>query len=208
MDELSSNSSRRLDVRLLGDLACPWTHLTLATLVRALGSSINLEWHPFLLRPKERVLPGSEAALMAARHAAELDVPFATASLTAPIDSRLTHGVVLAAETAKRVEIARRLFDAHFREARPLVEAEDVAAALGEVADGKTVAALIAAGTDAAQVVERADRAARIAGVNAVPLTVIDGAYAIAGLQPEPAFAALVELALTERRLSGEQHDR
>ncbi len=189
-------------VRLLGDIACPWTYLTLTALVRAFGESLRLEWHPFLLPAGDFRGQRERLSSAVASYAKRLEAPFVAEALDAPVDGRLAHGVVLAAVAEDRGrEAAEALFAAHFAHGKPLVESDAVASALAERVGASTVARWLEQANGSGAVVERASRAARLAGVSEIPLTVIDNGYVIGGLQPPEAYRALVELAVVEAQL-------
>jgi len=183
-------------IRLLGDIACPWTYLALNALEHAFGSALRLEWHPFLLNLGDLARQRRRLAGPVAHYAAKMGVPFAPASLAQAVDTRLVHAVVLAAAVEDRADAAATaVFAARFGEARPLVTDTDVQAAL--VASGLAEAAgrWCERATTQLPLVERAARAARLAGVSEIPLAVVDNAYVIGGLQPPEAYRALAELA-------------
>ncbi|MFP4126093.1 MAG: hypothetical protein ACLFU0_05550, partial [Alphaproteobacteria bacterium] len=63
-------------IRLMGDIACPWTYLALHALRRAFGDTFALDWHPFLLNLGDLARQRRRLAGPVARYAAALDVPF------------------------------------------------------------------------------------------------------------------------------------
>jgi predicted DsbA family dithiol-disulfide isomerase len=183
-------------LRLMGDIACPWTYLALHALRRAFGADLQLDWHPFLLNLGDLARQRRRLAGPVAHYAANLEVPFATASLAQTVDTRLAHAVVLtAAAEGRAAEAAAALFAARFAAGESLVTAAEMRRAL-EIRIG-TGAAWRWCGDLQAHLplVERAARAARLAGVSEIPLAVVDKAFVIGGLQPPEAYRALVELA-------------
>jgi predicted DsbA family dithiol-disulfide isomerase len=189
-------------VRLLGDIACPWTYLALASLQRAFGERLRLEWHPFLLNTRDLARQRDRLAGPVAHYAGVVDAPFDAAGLAQPLDAHVAHGVVLAAgREGRAAEAARALFDARFAAARPLDERRAITAALVARVDETDARAWLEASTANAAVVDRATRAARLAGVSEIPLAVVDNAHVIGGLQPPEAYRALVELAVIQKEI-------
>ena len=200
MEAQSTSSTRRIPpIRLLGDLACPWTYLTFVALRQAFGAQLVLEWHPFVLDPRD--LGRNRARLIEAveRYARGLAAPFRAESLSRPIDSRLAHGAVLAAAAADVADVAAALFGARFGAGRALVDVATIQVVLAERLGAAAAGGLVGRIPAQLEAVDRADRTARAAGVVEVPVAVVDNAYAIAGLQPAEAFLALAELARVER---------
>jgi predicted DsbA family dithiol-disulfide isomerase len=183
-------------IRLMGDIACPWTYLALHALRQAFGEDVELDWHPFLLNLGDLARQRRRLAGPVAHYAAGLTVPFTPASLASSVDTRLAHAVILVAAGERRAaDAAAALFAARFAAGESLVTAEEFRAAL--VSDVGADAAARWCGRAQAQLplVERAARAARLAGVSEIPLAVVDNAFVIGGLQPPEAYRALVELA-------------
>lgn len=185
-------------VRLLGDVACPWTYLTFVALRRAFGGALVLEWHPFVLDARDLTRHRTRLIEAVNRYARELGAPFRAESLAQPIDSRRAHGAILAAGSGA-ADVAEALFAARFAAGVSLADRNAIATVLGARLGAATAAALASRLDERLEMVERADRAARAAGVAEVPVAVVDGVYAIAGLQPPEAFIALAELARVER---------
>ena len=182
-------------IRLLGDIACPWTYLALHALEHAFGDALRLEWHPFLLNLGDLARQRRRLADPVGHYAARLGVPFAPVSLAQPVDARLVHAVLLAAGAEGRVgDAARAVFASRFAAGGALTTTDEVKAALGEHVGDAAAERWCAAGEVHLPVVERAARAARLAGVSEIPLAVVDNAFVIGGLQPPEAYRALVEL--------------
>jgi len=183
-------------IRLMGDIACPWTYLALHALRQAFGDALELDWHPFLLNLGDLARQRRRLAGPVAHYAAGLAVPFTPASLASSVDTRLAHAVVLAAAGERRaVDAAAALFAARFAAGESLVTAAEVRAALAVEVGAETGARWCAHAQAQLPLVERAARAARLAGVSEIPLAVVDNAFVIGGLQPPEAYRALVELA-------------
>ncbi len=183
-------------IRLMGDIACPWTYLALHALRRAFGAGVELDWHPFLLNLGDLARQRRRLAGPVAHYAAGLEVPFAPASLAQSVDTRLAHAVVLVAAGERRAAAAAAaLFAARFAAGESLVTADEVRAALVAEVGAESAARWCARAQAQLPLVERAARAARLAGVSEIPLAVVDNAFVIGGLQPPEAYRALVELA-------------
>ena len=183
-------------VRLMGDIACPWTYLALHALRRAFGTKLVLDWHPFQLNLGDLARQRRRLAGPVAHYAAALRVPFVAHSLAQAVDTRLAHAVVLAAgEDGRAGTAAATLFAARFGAGDSLVTAEEVEAALARELDEATARRWCDGAEAQLPLVERAARAARLAGVSEIPVAVVDNAFVIGGLQPPEAYRALVELA-------------
>jgi predicted DsbA family dithiol-disulfide isomerase len=183
-------------IRLLGDVACPWTYLALRALRQAFGARLELDWHPFLLNLGDLARQRRRLAGPVAHYAAAMGVPFTAASLAQTIDTRLVHAVVLAAAAEERAgDAAAALFHARFATGEVLVTAADVRRALDAQVDAADAARWCAGAPAHLPQVERAARTARLAGVSEIPLAVVDNAFVIGGLQPPEAYHALIELA-------------
>ncbi|TVQ36117.1 MAG: hypothetical protein EA356_06110 [Geminicoccaceae bacterium] len=203
MDSLSSVSTPppAPTVRLLGDIACPWSYLTLISLHRAFGQELRLEWHPFVLELRDLVRQRTRLLEAVNRYARQLEAPFAAAALLAPIDSRRVHATLLAAAPDQVAAVAAALFEARFAQASALSDRHAIETALAAKFGAVYATTLLAGSTARLEMVDRADRAARIAGVAEIPVSVLDDAYVIAGLQPPEAFLGLAELAAVARGL-------
>ena len=183
-------------VRLMGDIACPWTYLALHALRRAFGAELALDWHPFQLNLGDLARQRRRLAGPVAHYAAALRVPFVAHSLAQSVDTRLAHAVVLAAgEDGRAGAAAAALFAARFSAGDSLVTVEELEAALARELDAATARRWCDGAEAQLPLVERAARAARLAGVSEIPLAVVDNAFVIGGLQPPEAYQALVELA-------------
>lgn len=191
-------------IRLLGDLACPWTYLTLTALVQTFGAGLRLEWHPFLLHTTDFARQRERLAGPVTLYARRLSAPFVADGLAQPLDGPLAHGIVLAAAAEERtVEALQTLFDARFARAQPLGDAAAISAAVHDRIDAPSAERWLAHAAASTAIVERATRAARLAGVSEIPLAVVANAYVIGGLQPAEAYRALVELAHVEAACRG-----
>ena len=183
-------------IRLMGDVACPWTYLALHALRRAFGPDVELDWHPFLLNLGDLARQRRRLAGPVAHYAAGLGVPFTAASLAQSVDTRLAHAVVLVAAAERRAgDAAAALFAARFAAGESLVTTAELEAALAPAVGADAGARWCAHAQAQLPLVERAARAARLAGVSEIPLAVVDNAFVIGGLQPPEAYRALVELA-------------
>ncbi len=188
--------------RLVGDVACPWTYLAFTALCRAVGDDVRLDWHPYLLRPETKRQDTARIARAAVDYAAWLQAPISPAALGQPVAGRTAHGALLAASAEGAAALAARaLFEAHFARGDSLARDIAIERALAvRVGTERAVRWLGAARTNG-HLVDRATRAARLAGVNEIPLLIADGRFVISGLQPPEAYAALDELTAIQLRL-------
>jgi predicted DsbA family dithiol-disulfide isomerase len=204
---MDSNSSESIStpptpaVRLLADIACPWSYLTLVSLRRAFGAGLRLEWHPFVLNPRDLSRHRTRLLEAVNRYAGQLNATFRADALSQPIDSRLAHAAALAATPAEVGPVVEALFAHRFARGLPLAGPVDVTDAIAAALGTGRAQELVRTGQAHLDLVARADRAARLAGANEIPVAIVGESYVISGLQPPEAFGGLAELAAVERRL-------
>lgn len=193
----------RLDI--LSDPICPWCYIGKTHLDRALGKvgdhPFEIEWHPFQLNPEmpmegmdrraylEGKFGGKDGAVKAyapvVEHAekAGLSIDFEGMKRTPNTINahRLIHWAGL---EGRQGFVVQRLFEAYFRDARDIGDAE----VLSDIADGADMDAavvqrLLASDADIEDIRAR-DAHSRTMGVSSVPTFIVAGQHAVPGAQP------------------------
>lgn len=207
-------------VEFWGDLVCPWCYIGLANLDRALAgypAEVQVVFRSFQLDPvappdprpavdhlierygssREQVL-GMMHQVSSVAAGAGLVCRLEQSRVGRTLDAhRLLH---LAATAGVQLDLARRLFVAHFAESRSLFDPDsllDIAVASGlaenevrTVLDGDLYTDDVA--RDMAQ--------AQAYGITGVPFYVIDGAFGVSGAQPAGRLLAALTHAGTRGR--------
>jgi predicted DsbA family dithiol-disulfide isomerase len=189
-------------VRLVGDLVCPWCYLAFHRLMRvAEEAPFGFTWHPFLLNPNlppsgiprhDYVLrrygsihgaePGQRRAIIAA---GEDGLEINPARIEREPSTVLAHGLLLRAGP-RLPALARALFEAYFRDGQDIgnpVVLRPLAAQFSLELTGASIAT-----------VTSMHEAACRAGVEGVPMIIVGDDHVIAGAQPLPALSALLTL--------------
>ncbi|MEU7529341.1 DsbA family oxidoreductase [Saccharothrix sp. NPDC042600] len=204
-------------VEIWSDLVCPWCYIGTARFERALAGfahrdDVEVVHRSFELDPG-RAHTEPVPAMLTAKYgprAAGMDDQVAELArgeglayrtdreVGGTLDAhRLLH---LARERGVQHEVLRRMFEAHFGEARSLFTPEalvEVAVEAGLAADEvKRVLADSGAYLDAVRADQR--EASRL-GANGVPFFVLDGRYGVSGAQPEELFAKALTTAWADR---------
>ncbi len=192
----------KLDI--LSDPICPWCYIGKTSLDRALSAHADhpfvIEWHPFQLNPDmpregmdrraylEGKFGGKEGAVRAYAPVVEqaqavgLRIDFEGMQRTPnTIDAhRLIHWAGL---EGRQERVVQRLFEAYFRDARDIGDAEVLADVADDAGmDAAVVRRLLAGDADAADIAAR-DAHSRKMGVTAVPTFIVAGRHAVPGAQ-------------------------
>lgn len=198
---LSSN----VKVEIFSDVVCPWCYIGHARFARAAeafrakGGTIEVTMRPFQLDPStpaeaepalaalERKF-GANAGQMTSRVAgvaAEdgLDLRYDRALSANTL--RAHRLVEVASRQGLGMEMAERLFRAHFTDGLDVSDPEALARLATEVGVRDT-------GEGAEQVGEQIARA-RTLGITGVPLFLFEGQYAVSGAQPVETFEAAID---------------
>lgn len=202
MDDIANRGDEPpADVRLVGDVACPWTYMTVRTLHDAFGASLHLLWHPFLLRNQARsVSPAQGETLVTA--AAAAGHPLHHANAADEIDSLRCHALLLQIQDRDPALVAGAadaLLSAAFIHGAPLTTTAELLEVLPAPQHRLAGQFDDRIGDELERRIVILDRRAREAGIRDIPLTILGDRQVIAGWQPPQAFIALNELAQIER---------
>jgi predicted DsbA family dithiol-disulfide isomerase len=207
-----------LTIEVIHDLICPWCHLGLRRLRRALARIEGLEprfsWHAFLLNPDipRQGLPFGEYLVRkfssedrARRIFAVIEeigrregINFHFDRLQRIPSSVDAHRLVrFAARHGRGLEVVEALQAAHFIEGADLGDHATlcrIATASG--LPGEAVARFLESGEETDAVHAENIRAHRL-GISGVPCFIFAGRYAVSGAQEPDVFARLIDVALT-----------
>lgn len=191
-------------VEFWADVVCPWCYIGLANLDRALAdypTDVDVVFRSFQLDPAappesrrsvdhlvERY--GSSREQVLAMMAQVTSVAAGAGLVCRLEDSRVgrtldAHRLLhLAADAGVQLDLARRLFVAHFAEGRSLFDAESlVELAVGAGLAEDRVRTVLVDGLYATDVARDLAQA-QAYGITAVPFYVIDGRFGVSGAQP------------------------
>lgn len=207
-----------LHVEVIHDLVCPWCHLGLRRLRRALERfeelDVRFTWHAFLLNPDipRQGLPFNEYLIRkfsgedrARRIFAVIEeigrregVPFRFERMRRIPSSVEAHRLVrFAARKGRGLEVVEALHTAHFAEGADIGDPDLLCRiAEGVGLSGEEVARFLGSGEEADAVHADNIRAHRL-GISGVPCFIFGGRFAIAGAQEADVFARLIDVALT-----------
>jgi len=211
-------------IELYADIICPWCHIGLARLRRALACRPDLapvlHWQSFqlnpdmpgagldrdvyLLRKFGSVAHGREVYRDIARTAAEDGLDLALDGLTLTPNSRDAHRLIRL--TARRPEMADSfgmaggrmidaLFDAYLRHGRDIGDRDELIRIAASCGlAAGETATFLESGAEGGAV-RAAEREARRLGIQAIPCFVFDRRHAVIGAQPPESFEPLFTLA-------------
>jgi predicted DsbA family dithiol-disulfide isomerase len=205
MPETRRRLSSSVKVEIFSDVVCPWCYIgqvrfaKAAEAFRAKGGTIDVTMRPFELDPSTPAEPepvltmlerkfGANAGQMATRVidlAAEegLELRYDRAL---SVNTLRAHRLVEVAEgQGLGMEMAERLFRAHFTDGLDVGDPEVLAGLATEVGVRDT-------GEGAEQVAEQIARA-RTLGITGVPLFLFEGQFAVSGAQPVETFEAAID---------------
>lgn len=191
-----------LTLELASDFACPWCRVGerhLEQAIQGAGVPVVVRWLPFRLNPD---LPGAgvprrpylegkfgarvedaHAPLKAAARAGGWAFRFDR--MTVEPNTMDAHRLMLwGPAQGATMDLARRIFDAHWEEGRDLGDRAVLASLAGEVGlSAKEAAAYLDSG-EGAREVEASQLALGRAGIHAVPCFILEGRYLIQGAVP------------------------
>jgi len=210
--------SKRLQLDIWSDIACPWCYVGKRRLEAALArfphrDAVDVTWRSFELDPaapkttpageklagrlaKKYGVPlaqaeGMMAKMTATAQADGLDLHFEKARSSNTFDAhRLVH---FAAAHGKQGEMKERLFRAYMTEGEPLGERETLVRLAGEVGlDAAAVRAMLETNAHGAEV--RSDEeAARELGISGVPFFVFARRFGVSGAQSADVLLEVLE---------------
>ncbi len=206
-----------MSVDVYYDVTCPWCWIGKRRFERALalrpGFALTVRWRMFQLHPGLPPEGVDRYAFAISRlgtlqRVIEMDAQVADAALAEGIAIRLAETrrvpnttdahrtVMLATELGQPVEpLIETLFCAHFVEGLDLGDRAVLAAAAARCGVPPDLVRRHLDGTADVPRLRQADRAARRAGIHAVPCFVFAGRFALSGAQDPSAFLPLLDLA-------------
>lgn len=210
----------RLQVEIVLDLVCPWCHLGVRRLARALRArpdiAADITWRPFLLNPD---LPASglpRQEYLIRKFGGEERARRLQATLT---DLGRAEGIAFRFDLIRRMpnsldahrlvrwagmhglagEMVERLFAAFFTEGQDIGDPSVLTLLAAEIGlDPLHARRFLASGAEAATVHADNLRAHRI-GISGVPCFVLNGRHAIAGAQEAEVLDRLFDVALADQ---------
>lgn len=214
----------KLDI--LSDPICPWCHIGKTQLDRALDAipdhPFTIEWHPFQLNPDmpaggmdrraylEAKFGGKDGAVQAyapvaaAAEKAGLAINFEAMQRTPnTIDAhRLIHWAGI---EQRQSLVVQRLFEAYFRDARDIGDAEVLCDVADEAEmDASIVRRLLASDADIQMVRDR-DAHSREMGISSVPTFIVANQHAVPGAQPPELWEKVIREVMA--RLDADEED-
>ncbi len=209
----------RLAIEVVYDLVCPWCHLGIRRLRRAIRARpellVELSWRPFLLNPDLAPNGVARQDYMARKFGGEdrarrLHGTIAELGRTEGIEFRfdLIRRIPQSLDAHRLVRWASRfgladqlveaLFDAYFSEGADIGDTAALATLAAQVGlDPLAARRFLATGAEVEGVHSDNLRAHRL-GINGVPCFVIAGRHAIAGAQEPEVLERLLDVALLE----------
>ena len=207
----------RLVIEVIHDLVCPWCHLGIRRLLRALRRrpdlGYDLLWRPFLLNPDMprggmaqeeyviRKFGGVDRARRLHESITEIgrgeDIVFRFDRIRRAPSSVDAHRLVAwAAGYGRAGDVVEAIFTAHFSEGRDIGDAATLAHIAGRAGLEARAALAYLAGSEGTDRVHADNLLAHRLGVNGVPCFLIGGEHAIAGAQEPEVIDRLLDVAL------------
>jgi len=219
------NDNVKVDV--WADVMCPWCYIGKRRLEEAAavfsaggpgeGRHLDIEFHSFELASdiaightqsvldynvNEKGMDEGDATALLARittraRAIGLDLHFESALLT---NTSLAHQLIhYAAAHGKQLEAEEALFVAYFTQGRNVSDIEELGSIAQELGLDRDDAVRALEADEFLDAVHADEAAARAYGINSVPFFVIDGKYAVEGVQSTALIASALETAWAER---------
>ena len=206
--------SKLVKLDILSDPICPWCLIGKTRLDKALaqrpGHPFVIEYHPFQLNPEmprggmdrrsylEAKFGGKEKAVEAympvVEHARAEGLELNFEAMTRVPNTLDAHRLILWGKLEGcQPAIVAALFNAYFKEARDIGDAE----VLADIADGagmdaSVVQRLLQSEADIEEIQNR-DKAAREMGVNSVPTFIVASQHAVPGAQPAETWLKVID---------------
>jgi predicted DsbA family dithiol-disulfide isomerase len=210
--------TRRLEI--YSDLICPWCYIGKRRLEAAQQTSDELRtaqvtWHPFQLNPnmphagmdrrtyRSAKFGGWERSLeldvQVVQAGADVGIAFDYAAAQRTPNTFDSHRLIwLAGTLGNQDQIVEALFAAYFVHGRDLSQKSDLIEVVVAAGLPRAAAESLLAGSQGAAEVRAEEQAARKAGVQGVPLYVVDRCLSFSGAQPPEYFVKAFELAAKE----------
>jgi predicted DsbA family dithiol-disulfide isomerase len=206
-----------MKVEIYSDVACPWCYIGKRRFEKALAAfprraEVEVTWKPYQLDPlaPTKATPvlerlerkfGAQASAMMQRvtdsaHSEGIDMRFDRALAS---NTLAAHRLLWLAErengSAVQLDVAERLFDAHFSQGGDVGDPDQLTElAVSGGMDRARVAGFLQS-TEGTHEVKAEIRRAQEMGITAVPTFIIDDRYAVQGGQPSPIFLQALERA-------------
>jgi predicted DsbA family dithiol-disulfide isomerase len=209
-----------IEIDFVADLACPWCYLGLVRLDRARAMRpdwpVRVRWRPFFLNPH---LPpegmdratyvrrkfGGDAARVYQRivDSGRADgVEFAFERMPRTPNTTLAQRLILFAQERGQADaVIRALFRALFEEGRDVGRPEVLAAIAADAGLDRDEVSAFLSGDGLEREVTAAYQQAERAGVQGVPVFIVERAHAITGAQPPEILADLLDVAAAARHM-------
>jgi predicted DsbA family dithiol-disulfide isomerase len=203
---------KRLTIRIVSDVICPWCFVGKRRLERALltlSSDVEPEivWSPFELNPDMPVEGMSRRAYRTAKFGSwersqEMDAQLAAVGASLGIQFNFpkiqrtpntfaAHRLIwFAGKHGKQNEIVEQLFQSYFIEGADIAERETLVAIAATCCIPEGATREFLKSDDASAEVKRESSLARDSGITGVPTFIFNDTYALAGAQPEEVLAS------------------
>lgn len=219
MNALVPHAARQT-IEVVYDFVCPWCHLGIARLLRALDSrpahGFDLVWRPFLLNPDMPPEGMSRAEHALRKYGGEVRARRLYAAVTrlglqdgvafrfermarVPCSVEAHRLVVWASRRGDATPLVCALFDAHFAEGADIGGHGVLASLAGAAGFDAAAAASFLASREDEDAVHAENLRTHRAGIAGVPCVVLNDSMAVAGVQDVKVFQRLLDVAALER---------
>ena len=215
--------SKRLQVQIWSDIACPWCYVGKRRFERALArfphaAQVDVVWRAFELDPSapRESEPRPYAERLAAKYGssraqaqARIDAMVQTARVDGleldfehirPGNTFDAHRILhLARDRAKQDAVKERFLRGYLSEARSIGDSDTLRSLATEAGLSEDDVATVLATDQYAREVRADEAEARALGIHGVPFFVLGGRYAVEGAQPSELLLSALERAWSEQ---------